>query len=363
MFDKAGPGHPGKLVAFGDVPRGHGAPPTRWMTMSRASTIGAGISLPIILLFVFQQSVTAQNFSARGPFAINSLSQNVRITTPTPTSKTGTPVNLDVIVTYPNSSAAAPFPVVAMFNGFQAKASWYTPTANHVASWGYVVLQYTLQGLLPIVVDRVELGYLTPLLDWLKTQANTTTSRLYRLPNTTRLATMGHSRGGKLAALHYAGRTDVATAVLVDPIDNTNNTPEGPDYPSAAKALMAANRSAGLIGAGVTSSCNPPGSNYPKFFNALAPGSWQMVVVQAGHMQFASGDGSLTFWGIDKLCTHGKISTKEVVDDTNTFAVAWLQSTFRNQTSQTGLAAFKEWVKVQANSRALNFTVKGSATI
>ncbi|GIL77216.1 hypothetical protein Vretimale_3104 [Volvox reticuliferus] len=306
---------------------------------------------------------TLQDFSARGPFVSGSLSQKVKITTPSPTSKSGTLVDLDVIVTYPNSSAAAPFPIVVMFNGFQAKATWYTPTANHVTSWGYVVLQYTIPGLLPIVVDRVELGYLTPLLDWLRTQANTKTSRLYGLPDFTRLATMGHSRGGKLAALHYAGRTDIATAVLVDPIDNTIYTSESPDYPSAAKALLAANRTAGLIGGGVISSCNPAGSNYPKFFSALAPGSWQMVVVQAGHIQFASGDGSLSYWGADKLCTHGSITTSEVVNDTNLFAVAWLQSTFRKQQSQTGLAAFQQWVNVQTNARALNFTVKASTTM
>jgi hypothetical protein len=41
----------------------------------------------------------------------------------------------------------------------QAKASWYKATATHLASWGYVVMQYNLPGLFPIVLDRIELTY------------------------------------------------------------------------------------------------------------------------------------------------------------------------------------------------------------
>ncbi len=51
----------------------------------------------------------------------------------------------------------------------------------------------------------MQLTYLQPLLDWLRTQGSAPASPLYGKPDVARLATMGHSRGGKLAALHYAG--------------------------------------------------------------------------------------------------------------------------------------------------------------
>ncbi len=72
--------------------------------------------------------------------------------------------------------------------------------------------------------------------------------------------------------------------VLFDPVDGSPMTPESADYPSATKALAAAGRAAGLVGAAITGSCNPVGQNYPKFWGALAPGSWQMVINQVRDM-------------------------------------------------------------------------------
>ncbi|KXZ46785.1 hypothetical protein GPECTOR_40g519 [Gonium pectorale] len=288
-----------------------------------------------------------------GPYPIVSLTQKVTIVPDGNTSS----VNLDVNVTYP-SNGPAPFPVLFMFNGFQARASWYGGIVRHVASWGYVVVQYTHTGLLPIVVDRVELGYLSPLLAWVGARGRADGSPLRGLPDTARLVVMGHSRGGKLAALHFAGRRDISAAVLLDPIDNTSMAPEGPDYPSAAKALAAANRTAAIVGSGVNGSCNPAGANYPKFFTAMAPGSWQMVVKQAGHMQYCRTGNPLLDWGFDKLCGKGRISAQEVITDAAAFAVAWLELSFRAKQAQSGLARFKGWVQSQVASGAVSFDVK-----
>ncbi|PNH11638.1 Chlorophyllase-1, chloroplastic [Tetrabaena socialis] len=267
-------------------------------------------------------------------------------------------------------TSAGPFTVASMtqrvvllyfFNGFQARAPWYGGIVRHAASWGYVVVQYTVPGLLPIVVDRLELGYLPPLMSWVAAQGARSGGPLFGLPDTTRTATAGHSRGGKLAALHYAGRADIATAVLFDPVDGSGRAPEGPDYPSAAKALAAANKTAALIGAGITGSCNPEGSNYPKFFAALAPGSWQMVVLQAGHMQFCRTGNAFADWSLDRLCRRGNLSSQTVIDDAAALAVAWLESTFRPKQAQPGLRQFREWVDGQVAASVVSFTVAGGA--
>ncbi len=52
------------------------------------------------------------------------------------------------------------------------------------------------------------------------------------------------------------------TAVLLDPVDNTSRTPEGPLYPSACRALAACARPVCVVGAAVTGPCSPEGSNY-----------------------------------------------------------------------------------------------------
>lgn len=54
----------------------------------------------------------------------------------------------------------------------------------------------------------------------------------------------------------------IRAAYLVDPVDNTQYSPESPENPSATKALAASGRAAGISGAGILSSCNPEGGNY-----------------------------------------------------------------------------------------------------
>lgn len=48
---------------------------------------------------------------------------------------------------------------------------------------------------------------------------------------------VGHSRGGKVAALAAVRDPRVAALCLLDPVDNTVFAPLGPGYPSAAAAL------------------------------------------------------------------------------------------------------------------------------
>lgn len=326
-------------------PRGKALRRTAFViTMAALATIQAPVS-----------KVEAQDFSMSGPYTVGSLSQRVTIT---PTGETE-PVALDVIVTYPTDGpCAGAYPTVAMFNGFQAKAPWYTGVARRTASWGYVILQYTLPGMLPIVVDRTELTYLQPLLDWLRTQGSAPASPLYGKADVARLATMGHSRGGKLAALHYAGRPDVATAVLLDPIDGSDMTPHSVDYPSAVDALCDQNKTAAIIGAGITGRCNPTAYNYPHFWGVLGSSSWQVVVQQAGHMQFATTGNPVTDWALSALCKRGAIATSDVISIASTVATAWLEATFRGPQSATGLNAFRTWLDTQAARKVITFALK-----
>ena len=72
-----------------------------------------------------------------------------------------------------------------------------------------------------------------------------------------------HSDGCSLTSVGmHLGSPGVKAAFLVDPVDNTQETPEGPDYPSAAKALRVAGKPVAMCGASLIGKCNPTGSNW-----------------------------------------------------------------------------------------------------
>ena len=72
-----------------------------------------------------------------------------------------------------------------------------------------------------------------------------------------------------------AGDERVSAAFLIDPVDNTSMTPEGPAYPSACRALRQSGAAIGITGASVICQCNPEGSNH----QACAQGSPMSVRV------------------------------------------------------------------------------------
>ncbi|KAG2491471.1 hypothetical protein HYH03_010256 [Edaphochlamys debaryana] len=270
---------------------------------------------------------------------------------------TSSPVKLDIIVTYP--TVGGPFPVIFFFNGFQAKASWYSAIVAHIVSWNYTVVQYTVPGL-SIVPDKIELGYLQPLTSWVVAQAAAAGSPLGGKMDLTKKAVMGHSRGGRLASLHLAARSDISACVLVDPVDGSSSswTPST-DYPSGTAALNGTGRTVGIIAAGRTGSCNPAGQNYPKWWGVVSPGSWLMVVRDAGHMQFARTGNPFMDWTLDTLCGRGSsISAQTVMRYTGALATAWLSQTFRAAQSATAVANFRMWAAGLTTGNVASWEIK-----
>jgi dienelactone hydrolase len=110
-----------------------------------------------------------------------------------------------------------------------------------------VVLQYTTP-LLRIIPDSSELPLLGQLLGWVEASRQDDAHFLGGAVDLSQLCVAGHSRGAKLAALHYAANRDVVAAVLIDPVNNTKYTAESAEYPDACKALQAAARPVGIVG-------------------------------------------------------------------------------------------------------------------
>jgi len=281
---------------------------------------------------------------------------------------------LALFLTCPKKAGgAAPnsYPLVVFYSGFQMSAATYRAYARDLASWGYVVLQYDVPGALlkKIVPDQEEIKFWPHLIGWVKDLSRQPGSVVYEAVDLRRVAVMGHSRGAKLAALVAAGGTPdgspaPAAAVCVDPVDMTSQTRKA-GYPSAVDALGAAPRRLALIGAGVTGWCNPEDEGWRKFWPALLPGSWRLVLPNAGHMQFTDAKGA-TAWAWDKLCGAGKTgapgnSHKPIIQWTSAAAVAWLESAFRPEQASAPLAKYQAFIKEQAAQGFVQFEIKGKS--
>lgn len=262
-------------------------------------------------------------------------------------------------------SRSAPYPVVFFFSGFLLKPAYYSAYANRLASWGYAVVQYDT-GRWPILKDRQELPFFQQLVTWLSKQTN-----LQDVVKLDQIGVAGHSRGAKLAALHLAsGHPSVKAAFLVDPVDNTRETPESMDYPSAAKALTAADRRVAIAGASVITACNPAGSNWEHFWPCVATGSWLMEVYGASHNTFLRAPW-LIEKALDLLCKRGPASHEDTIGLTMPAMTAWMDEELRGwqlgdkgdqQSSQpmqnSLLAGFYEWVQEKVKLNKVQFTIK-----
>ncbi|GIL91219.1 hypothetical protein Vretimale_18879 [Volvox reticuliferus] len=305
-------------------------------------------------------AVFAQDFWEPGKHAVEVLNS---CTTPLPN-------NWPVNVTYPRGESG-PFPLIAMFNGMECQASWYTDIINHVASWGYVIVQYTTDFGFPLNPfgggEREEVQYLAPLLRWLEKEP-----KLAGKIDFANKAVMGHSRGGKLAALHYANRTNnFKTAVLIDPVD-CSSFAMGPSHPSAIAALAGkpancgilplppyghGNLPAAIIGAGIVWMCNPGGSNAEAFNKAVSVQSLYVTVKGAGHMTFTKPPEESSFWSIiNRSCWGGTIASEVAISEARTMAVAWLESKFRpSQETTNRLARYKQHLSDLTGEGVLTF--------
>eukprot|EP00879_Flechtneria_rotunda_P018933 GHRR01019874.1.p1 GENE.GHRR01019874.1~~GHRR01019874.1.p1 ORF type:complete len:411 (+),score=59.16 GHRR01019874.1:128-1234(+) len=266
-----------------------------------AQGLGHAVTHPWLLLLL-SCLAAAQDYTAFGPCGV------VKITTPLQLpegSECGSSCTLDVQIHIPVAGAgagcsAAPYPVVLFFSGFQLSSTYYTPYVKRLASWGFAVVQYNI-ALFHIVADRVEVGFMPFLLRHLERHPDTA-----GVLDLTHLATAGHSRGGKLAALHLAGTPNILTAYLIDPVDSTSYTPPSQDDPSAVEALRGLNKTVAITGAGVSGPCNPIASNYKLFWDVVGPGSWLEVVPQGGHMQFTNISNGLVARALDLICHSGR---------------------------------------------------------
>ena len=223
---------------------------------------------------------------------------------------------------------AAGQPVLLLYPGFQLRARFYEAHARRLASYGWAVVMYDLAPL-DLVGAGVQAGWARHVVVALAAAQSSGGGEDggggggvsgVRL-DVSRLAAAGHSRGGKIAALHLAAESGprFAAAYLIDPVDSDG----GDDDPSAVALLAGRGLRYGISAAGVAGPCNPP-ARTAGFWRAAGPGSWREALPNAGHAEFADLGGGFEQRALDLLCGRGGDSHADVAELTLPAAAAWL---------------------------------------
>jgi pimeloyl-ACP methyl ester carboxylesterase len=257
-----------------------------------------------------------------------------------------------------------PYPLAILTAGFLISSEQYISLAEHLASWGYLVILYdgNQQALDPIS-DVVCVAFLRDLIDWART-----TAPLSNLADLERVYLIGHSRGGKISVLAAVQDPRVRSVFLIDPVDVTVYAPLSAEYPSAAAALRKFSKRVdvdqgmkkplplAVVGSGRGGDCVPLDSNYATFYDAASGPAWQAVIQDAGHLQFLDTRNKSS---LDLFCVAGKVPDAIVRQAMKAMCVAWGEVTVRGRREDAGMV---QGVGSTAASEAPSDTSEGDGT-
>lgn len=236
-----------------------------------------------------------------------------------------------VVAYYPDSNA--PRPMIVFLPGFQLESRRYTALIERIASHGFVVVRADPPAPL-IGVSHTEMTEdVRAVINW----ATAADGPLEGRVESTRVAVMGHSLGGKVATMtaHRDGRPVALFAI--DPVNG--GIPEGvpgagytndlPDIvPSDVEDLTIP---VGFVGEttnaqpdGRTPACAPEAQNFQTFYDASTRAPWAAAWTFDGadHMDFVNDRGLCIPCG---ACQDGTADASEVQAKLQTIAVAFFR--------------------------------------
>jgi predicted dienelactone hydrolase len=205
-----------------------------------------------------------------------------------------------------------PHPLVVMSPGFQMARAQYTSYARHLATWGFVVVltDYAESG---FSIDHNRLAADVPkVIDWALDQTSLSV-------DPARIATAGHSLGGKISIYAASLDTRIKAVVGWDPVDSNN--------PSVAPEKMA-NLTAAVAVVGETTNgsggfmpCAPSADNFEQFYAAAKSPALSITVIGADHMDWVDDPSC----GVCGFCSPGTASPDLARKVTRRLDVAWLR--------------------------------------
>lgn len=167
-------------------------------------------------------------------------------------------------------------PIITFGNGTGAPTFTYMPLLNHLASWGFVVIDSN--GVMTQTGAQLING-----IDYLIEENETTGSRFYGKLDTDHIGTSGHSQGGG-GAINAATDPRVTCSVPIAPSPGQIRQVDGPVFLVAGRTDM-------LVSAALVRSTSYVMANGPTVFG---------IVDGMGHMSFAGNAGAargyITAW-------------------------------------------------------------------
>lgn len=184
-------------------------------------------------------------------------------------------------------------PLLIVHPGFGAQWGMYTELGAHLASWGYVVVAINHAGFGQDHMLNAEQTLAT--IAW----AESAESGLKDLADTSRVATIGHSMGGKIALLsaYLDAGAHVKAIIGWDPV-----TAGGPMMANDPTAVLPDKikelEQPYLIFGAAPGSCSPEGGNAQAIFEAADGPTEFLYLPEANHMDWVDLSQSNTVGGI-----------------------------------------------------------------
>ena len=230
------------------------------------------------------------------------------------------------VTTY-TPGGAGPFPLVVVSTGFQIGRGNYDQTSRHLASWGYLVLahDYTSGN------HQEKAAEVSELIDW---ALETLTAA-----DPARIATAGHSLGGKVSILAAIEDPRIGAVVGWDPVDalppiadgSLSVAPERIDELAVPLALIGETTDAS---GGLGMACAPAADNYTRFYDGAcagaAPAAVEVTVAGADHTDWVDDRAACGFACL--VCQQGATEDATVLTISRRVTVAWLETHLRGAT-------------------------------
>ena len=213
---------------------------------------------------------------------------------------------------YVPTSAPTPRPLVIVSPGFQMPRTQSASYANHLATWGFVVVatDYAESG---FFLDHAKIAADVPaVIDWALAQSSLAIDG-------GKIATAGHSLGGKISVFAATRDARIKAVVGWDPVDSSNPSvaPEKMNGLTAAIAVVGETTN----GSGGGMPCAPAADNYVAFYTAAPSPALAITAAGADHMDWVD-DPSCTVCG---FCSPGTADPAIVRKVTRRLDVAWLR--------------------------------------
>ncbi|HEY5946246.1 MAG TPA: CocE/NonD family hydrolase [Kofleriaceae bacterium] len=210
------------------------------------------------------------------------------------------------------TTGPTPRPLVIVSPGFQMSRTQYASYAHHLATWGFVAIttDYAESG---FFIDHARIAADVPaVIDWALAQSALAVDGQ-------RIATAGHSLGGKISVFGATLDARIKAVVGWDPVDSNNPSVAPEKMATLAAAVAVVGETTNGSGGGMP--CAPAADNFTAFYAAAKTPALAMTVLGADHMDWVDDPSC----GVCGFCSPGTADPALVRKLTRRLDVAWLR--------------------------------------